>query len=158
MKKLFCSSLFLLAFLFCANQGFAQTSIYKWASYGASFAIPNTHKVKVNTAEAFESGDKNTWLELYPYKDETESAEGMIDKLLLIDGVKVSGRGEYTTGGYEGHWARCERESHPDWYFWYIGIVDPKTAVNFYAVVWYKKGDDAAYETASKMVYSFQKM
>ncbi|TAD97831.1 MAG: hypothetical protein EAZ97_11860 [Bacteroidetes bacterium] len=158
MKKSFYLTLFFVALFFCVSKSFAQTTVTNWKGSNLSFAIPNTHKLKSNTADAFESGDKNTWLEIYPYKDAAENSQAMIQKLVSEEGIKVASEGEYTTGGYEGYWARCEKASHPEWLFWYIGVVDPKTNHNFYAVVWYKKDDQTAQDLASKIAYSLQKM
>ncbi len=154
-------SLFVVAFIggtWSANSLFAQTTKYDWSKYGVSFSIPNTHAIKKNSADAFESGDSKTWIEMYPYEDATETAQGMIEKVASNGGFDIESEGAYQSGGYDGYWVRCTTSKHPAWKFWLIGFIDPNSAVNFYTIIWWKKGDDAAYKIAYNMSYSFQRM
>lgn len=155
--------LLLAAFMVCFNllatSSFAQETRYDWSGHGVSFAIPNTHKIKENTASHFESGDNLTWFEMYPYKDASATAKGMIIAVAESEtGMHIIDEGSYKTGGYDGYWITCEVDSHPDWQFWYIGFIDPNSDTNFYAVIWFKKGNAKAQEIANKMSNSFKKM
>jgi hypothetical protein len=159
MKRRFVS-LLLISFIFgfSAKNMFAQTTRYNWSKYGVSFAIPNTHEVKKSSAEEFESGDATTWLQMYPFADVTQTAKGMIDEVVSSGGYTIENEGAYTSGGYDGYWVRCSSTQYPTWKFWLIGFIDPGSATNFYSIIWWKKGNDAAYKIASDMSYSFKKI
>lgn len=144
--------------LWLVSSAQAQETVYNWADFGVSFAIPNTHKIKKNTATSFESGDNLTWLEMYPYKDASATAKGMITAVAEEEtGLSILEEGSYKSGGYDGYWITCEIPSQPDWQFWYIGFIDPDSDTNFYAKIWFKKGSAVAKSIANKMSYSFKK-
>lgn len=160
MRKMLLS-LLVVAFVsstFAVDSSFAQTTKYNWKKYGVSFFIPNTHTIKQNTPDAFESGDTKTWIEMYPYEDASETAKGMIEKVASNGGFNIEAEGAYESGGYDGYWVRCNTSKHPTWSFWLIGFIDPNSATNFYTIIWWKKGDNAAYKIAYDMSYSFKKM
>ena len=149
----------LLCFNLFVTDSFAQETRYNWSDYGVSFSIPNTHKIKTNSADVFESGDNLTWLEMYPYKDASATAKGMVIAVAKEQtDMKILDEGAYKTGGYDGYWITCESASHPEWQYWYIGFIDPNSDTNFYAVIWFKKGNAKAKEIANKMSYSFKKL
>lgn len=156
MKKIIVS--FLMVALFAVSNLVAQTTKYDWKKYGVSFSIPNTHQLKKNTADNFESGDAKTWIEMYPYEDANETAKGMVEKVASNGGFNIEAEGAYESGGYDGYWLRCNTAKHPTWSFWLIGFIDPNSAVNFYTIIWWKKGDNGAYKIAYDMSYSFKKM
>jgi len=62
-------SVLMLALFLASTTAFGQPVRYNWKDYGVSFAIPKTHKIITNTADEFESGDTQTRLEMYPFKD-----------------------------------------------------------------------------------------
>lgn len=158
MKKLL-SLIFVCAFFVIAHNASAQFTKYNWASYGVSFEVPSTHQVKKSNGDMFESGDQLTWLEMYPYKNSAETADGMIHAVIETEeGLTTMNEGSYKVGGYEGYWITCEVSQHPTWQFWYIGFIDPASDVNFYAKIWFKKGNAAASELAKKMSMKFKKM
>lgn len=159
MKKLI-FTLVISFFVLSTNIGYAQFQAYEWEYYHLSFEIPKTHKIIANTADNFESGDDNTYLQLYPYKDITESPESMIKSVLdnIEGGVKIFEEGDYEVGGYNGHWITCEINKYPEWQYWYIGFIDPASDVNFYAIIWYKKGNANAKNIANDMSFKFKKM
>ncbi len=159
MKKTVSSAILCILFLF-AFQAHAQVKFqeYNWKDFKVSFSIPTTHKIEANSDTEFESGDNLTWLQMYPYKDETETAKGMIEKVAKEAGVKIHDQGEYQVGGYDAYWITCESAKEPEWEYWYIGLIDPKTDVNFYAIIWYKKNNDAAGKIAEAMSLKFKKM
>jgi len=159
MKKILFKSVMTL--LLCSLLGLtaqAQTTTYTWDYYGVKFAIPNTHEIKNSTSAEFTSGDNLTWLHMEPYKDYSETAKGMVDKIAAEQNYTILGRGAYHSGGYDGYWIRCSAATHPDWYYWVIGFVDPNSDTNFYATIWWKKGNQTAYNIAYNMSYSFKKM
>ncbi|TAG45868.1 MAG: hypothetical protein EAZ31_01050 [Cytophagia bacterium] len=160
MKKIIVSFLIATFMVSTLSIGslFAQTTKYNWKKYGVSFVIPNTHALKKNTADAFESGDSKTWIEMYPYEDANETAKGMIQKVAGNGGFAVEGEGAYKSGGYDGYWLRCNTKKHPTWKFWLIGFIDPVSATNFYTIIWWKKDDKAAYKIAYDMSYSFRQI
>ncbi len=137
---------------------FAQWTDYTWGDYGLQFSIPNTHTVKRNKADAFESGDNTTWIELYPYDDISETPEDMIRNVAERSRFSIEEEGEYNSGGWEGYWVQCASDQHPEWKYWLIGFVDPESESNFYAIIWWKKGNDAAYNIANEMSYKFEKL
>ncbi|MFT5617730.1 MAG: hypothetical protein ACI85I_000955 [Arenicella sp.] len=145
-------------FLFVAGVANAQTIKYTWKDYGVAFSIPTTHEVKNSSGSEFTSGDNTTWLHMEPFKDYSETAKGMVDKIVRKEGYQVSGEGEYHSGGYDGYWARCSATTHPDWLYWVIGFIDPASDTNFYATIWWKKGNSNAYNIAYNISYSFKKM
>jgi hypothetical protein len=158
MKKLFITFVVLLiAGTFATTNLNAQTSVYTWEDYGLQFSIPDTHELKKNTADEFESGDESTWLELFPYKDSKETAQGMIEKVAANGGFTIQEKGKYTSGGYQGYWVKSESAEYPEWQYWLIGFIDPTSPTNFYAIIWWKKGDQDAYKIAWDMSYSFKK-
>jgi hypothetical protein len=160
-KKLnyFLLAALVVCFNLLATDSSAQVTRYEWSGHGISFAIPNTHKIKHNADDFFESGDNLTWLEMYPYKDASVTAKGMIMDVAKADPtMRILDEGSYKTGGYDGYWITCEENSHPDWQYWYIGFIDPKSDTNFYAKIWFKKGNSRAQEIANKMSTSFKKI
>jgi hypothetical protein len=160
VKKI-CVFLLVIAFVgstWAANDLFAQTTKYEWKKYGVSFLIPNTHAIKKNTADAFESGDSKTWIEMYPYEDANETAKGMIEKVASNGDFNIEAEGAYKSGGYDGYWIRCNTSKHPAWSFWIVGFIDPNSATNFYSIIWWKKGDNEAYKIAYNMSYSFKQI
>jgi len=136
----------------------AQTTKYDWKKYGVSFSIPNTHTLKKNSADEFESGDSKTWLQMFPFEDASQTAKGMVETVAANGGFKAEAEGAYTSGGYDGYWVRATTDQYPTWKFWLIGFIDPQSATNFYTIIWWKKGDDAAYKIAYDMSYSFKKI
>jgi len=136
----------------------AQTVPYTWKKYGISFAIPKTHDVSKNSTDEFESGDEQTWLQMFPFTDGSETAQGMIEKVAAQGKFSIEEEGEYTSGGYDGYWLQCSSATYPEWQYWLIGFIDPASETNFYSIIWWKKGDDAAYKIAYDMSYSFKKM
>ncbi len=151
--------IFVCAFFASAQMASAQFTEYTWESYGVSFVVPSTHQVKQNAEDVFESGDNFTWLEMYPYKDDTETAKGMIlDIVGDLEETRILKEGAYKVGGYDGYWITCEQSKHPEWQFWYIGFIDPVSDVNFYAIIWYKKNNPAALKLAQQMSLKFKKM
>ena len=138
MKKIISSAILCTLFLF-AFQAKAQFQEYNWKDFKVSFSIPATHEIKASSATEFESGDNLTWLQMYPYKDETETAKGMILKVADEADVDILKEGAYKVGGYDAYWITCETAKEPEWQFWYIGLIDPKSDVNFYAIIWFKK-------------------
>jgi hypothetical protein len=162
MKKL-SKLLPVIAFLsylsFFTTQANAQETLYNWKDYGVSFSVPKTHAIKNNTSSTFESGDNLTWLEMYPYKDGSATAKGMVYEVAKKQSsINIVDEGAYTSGGYDGYWLTCETDAYPEWRFWYIGFIDPASDVNFYAKIWFKKNDPIAKSIANKMSYSFKKM
>lgn len=158
MKKVL-NLIFVCAFFVIAHNASAQFTNYTWKDYGVSFAVPSTHKVQRSSGEVFESGDNLTWLEMYPYKDSEATAKGMISGIAdSEEGLTTMNEGSYKVGGYEGYWITCEVSKHPTWQFWYIGFIDPASDVNFYAKIWYKKGNVAAENLAKQMSMKFKKM
>ncbi len=154
-------SLFIVAFIACTvtTKGLmAQTTKYNWTKYGVSFSVPSTHTIKQNTADVFESGDANTWIEMYPYEDASETALGMVQKVASNGGFEIESEGAYESGGYDGYWIRCNTSQHPTWKFWIIGFIDPNSSTNFYTIIWWKKDNKAAYDIAYNMSYSFQQI
>ena len=159
MKNSSIQKIFLaLSFCLFVSAAEAQTINYTWDQFGVKFAIPQTHEVKNSTASEFTSGDNLTWLHMEPYKDYSETAKGMVDRIAAENNYRILGQGAYTSGGYDGYWIRCSADTHPDWLYWVIGFIDPNSDTNFYATIWWKKGNTAAYNIAHKMSYSFQKM
>ncbi len=152
--------LFLIAFVsqIWMQDAQAQTQLYNWSKYGVSFSIPKTHAIKKNLADEFESGDNLTWLQMYPYEDASETAKGMVENVAAGGGFSIESEGAYTSGGYDGYWVRATSETYPGWKFWLIGFIDPNSATNFYAIIWWKDGNSAAYKIAYDMSYSFKKM
>lgn len=139
------------------TSAFAQFKTYNFTAFGVKFDIPNTHKIIKNQGVEFESGDNLTWLELYPFNDASVTSDQMIDAVVSEKAMSIEQRGKYTSGGYEGTWIRCTDAAHPEWKFWVIGFIDPNSETNFYAIIWYKKNNQAAYDIAYKMSYSFKK-
>jgi hypothetical protein len=159
MKRILVSVLVIaLIGLFSSNNMHSQTVKYDWSGYGVSFSIPKTHEVKKSAADEFESGDDLTWLQLYPFKDASKTAKGMIEEVVSTGGFKSVEEGEYTSGGYDGYWMQCTSDKYPEWEYWLIGFIDPASETNFYAIIWWKKGNDAAYKIAYDMSYSFKKI
>lgn len=136
----------------------AQTTKYTWSKYGVSFSIPNSHEVIKNVADEFESGDELTWLQMYPFEDESATAQGMVQEVVKEGGYNIVEEGEYTSGGYDGYWIQCTSDEHPEWEYWLIGFIDPDSATNFYAIIWWKKDNQRAYDIANTMSYSFKKV
>lgn len=152
------SFLLLLFFGFSAETATAQTTLYNWDSYGVQFSVPSTHKVKQSSGTAFESGDNLTWIEMYPFKDYSATAKGMIQTITTQNNYNVISEGAYKSGGYDGYWIRCSTSKHPTWLFWVIGFIDPESDTNFYSIIWWKKGNQRAYDLAYDMSYSFKRM
>lgn len=158
MKNYALFSFFIVSFFVFNLTINAQTTVYTWEDYGLQFEIPNTHEIKVSTADEFESGDSQTWLNLYPYKDIEATADGMVYDIVSDGYYDIESEGEYSSGGWEGYWVRCTSEEYPDWKYWIIGFIDPESENNFYAIIWWKKDDNEAYNIAYDMSYSFTKM
>jgi hypothetical protein len=158
MKKTIFFLLFASICVFTVNNLFAQTKKYNWTKYGVSFSIPTTHEVKKNAADEFESGDDLTWIQMMPFKDSTQTAKGMIEEVAKAGGFTVEEEGAYTSGGYDGYWVRSTSSQYPEWQYWLIAFIDPNSSTNFYAIIWWKKGNDAAYKIAYDMSYSFKKI
>ncbi|WP_375558603.1 hypothetical protein ACE193_12675 [Bernardetia sp. OM2101] len=152
------SFLLLLFFSFSTNTATAQTTLYNWDSYGVQFSIPNTHEIKQSSGTAFESGDNLTWLEMYPFKDYSATSKGMVQEIMNQKGYRAISEGTYESGGYDGYWVRCSTAKHPTWLFWVIGFIDPESDTNFYAIIWWKKDNQRAYDLAYNMSYSFKRM
>lgn len=148
--------LFLFLGLGVFNQTKAQTTNYNWDSYGLSFTVPSTHEVKQSGSAEFESGDNKTWIEIYPYKDYSATPQSMIDKVVSTEGFAIESKGDYSSGKFKGRWVRATTPKHPTWKFWVIGFIDPDSDVNFYTIIWWKKGDSSAYNLAYDMSYSFK--
>ncbi len=136
----------------------AQWQDYTWEQYGLAFSVPSSHQLKQNKADAFESGDSKTWMELYPYHDASETAKGMIQKVAAKGGFTISNEGVYNSGGWNGYWVQATTSKWPTWEFWLIGFIDPNTSANFYSIIWWKKGNQSAYKIAYDMSYKFRKM
>jgi hypothetical protein len=141
-----------------ANAAFGQTKAHNLTKYGLSFSIPVSHTTKQDSPDTFESGDNLTWIEVYPYKTYSATAKGMIQDVANQRSFKIESEGAYTSGGYDGYWIRCKTDKHPSWKFWIIGFIDPNSDTNFYSVIWWKDGNQIAYNIAYKMSYSFKKM
>ncbi len=151
------SMLLLFAALFISSQlAYSQEVVYNWEDYGVSFSVPKTHKLLKNTADEFESGDDLTWLQMYPFKDASVTAKEMVEGIVQSAGMKVMKEGAYKSGGYDGYWILSQSPKYPDWEYWYIGFIDPNSDTNFYAIIWFKKGNKKAYDIANKMSYSFK--
>ncbi len=148
--------LLLFAVLFSSQIAYSQETVYNWDDYGVSFSIPNTHKVLKSSSEEFESGDDLTWLQMYPFKDASVTAKEMVAGIVEEAGMKVMKEGAYKSGGYDGYWILSQSPKYPDWEYWYIGFIDPNSDTNFYAIIWFKKGNKKAYDIANKMSYSFK--
>ena len=158
MRKL--ASFFVVCMFFIlTHKASAQFTEYTWKDYGVKFSVPSTHVVKQSTGKVFESGDKMTWLQMYPYKNSEATAKGMISAIVDdLNDVSILDEGAYKVGGYDGYWITCENSKLPEWQYWYIGFIDPKSDVNFYAIIWFKKGNAAAKKLANDMSYKFKKM
>jgi len=148
----------ILVALFTVATASAQWQEYTWSQYGLSFSVPSTHQIKVNKSDKFESGDNMTWIELYPYNDASETAKGMIKKVAQQGGFSIYKEGAYNSGGWEGYWVECTTAKWPTWKFWLIGFIDPNSETNFYSIIWWKKGNQKAYNIAYDMSYKFRKM
>lgn len=156
-KRIFLLAL-ILTCLFVPAALVAQTVSYTWKKYNLGFAIPKTHEVKDNTADHFESGDDQTWLELIPYKDASASASDAVVKYIKESnfGMEVTNEGDYHVNNLTGYQATCTSTEYPEWYFWIIGYIDPNSENNYISVIWYKRGNDAAYNIAGKIAQSFK--
>lgn len=152
------SLLLLLFFSFSTNIATAQTTLYNWDSYGVQFSVPSTHEIKQSSGTAFESGDNLTWIEMYPFKDYSATAKGMVQEIMNKKGYSAISEGAYKSGGYDGYWIRCATPQHPTWLFWVIGFIDPESDTNFYSIIWWKKDNQRAYDLAYNMSYSFKRM
>jgi hypothetical protein len=147
----------IFALILFSQTAFSQETVYKWGDFGVCFAIPNTHKILKNSGEEFESGDDLTWIQMYPFKDATVTAKGMVEGVVKEAGMTILKQGAYQSGGYDGYWVTSESSQYPEWQYWYIGFIDPTSDTNFYAVIWFKKNNKKAYDIANKMSYSFKK-
>lgn len=134
---------------------FAQGKDYTWKQHELSFSVPKTHTLKHHTSDAFESGNKLTQMKLYPYADASETAQGMVEKVASQRGLTIETKGGYNKNGLKGYWVRANSVKYPTQKFWVVGFTDAEKLTNYYAVVWWQKGNREAYKMAYDMVYSF---
>lgn len=148
--------LMLFGMFFSVQLTYAQETRYDWNDYGVSFAVPSTHKVLKSSGEEFESGDDLTWLQMFPFFDASVTAKEMIAGVVKEAGMKVVKEGHYKSGVYDGYWILSQSPADPEWEYWCIGFIDPYSETNFYALIWFKKGNKRAYDMANKIAYSFE--
>lgn len=129
---------------------------WSWNTYGLNFSVPSNMKVTVNSADEFGAKLDNDLLHLaiFPWEDDQltkETLNAEVKKLVKSLGYRGAALVELELNGFEGGYIIAEKDGVTTIV---VGLLDPESATNFYALIIYGPGyEDAALTIAN----SFEK-
>ncbi len=145
-------------FLIGVNSSYAQ-QYYTWDEYGISFSLADDFKEVVNNIEEFSAVGDGMEMSIIPFADETVSTDDItvytmavaaslnLDKFDDINTIQLNGfEGGYAEGVIQGE------------KIFLMGLIDPKSDVNFFVIITFLDNDQNAIEEAIEICRSFQKI
>lgn len=158
-KSLFVAALPFLIFAIPVTA--AEMSDWEWNDFNVQFSLPDTMKVIKNTADTFEATNDSVEFDIYPWKDESETAEHIAKEAfatlsteLGIDPktVKKTDGGSLKINGFDAYLMEGSGQSKNGGRIYaVVGLIDPDSSVNFAAYVdmWSDDADTALQEAVS---------
>ncbi|MBK6364356.1 MAG: hypothetical protein IPL63_00555 [Saprospiraceae bacterium] len=150
--------LVVIFFLIGVNSSYAQ-QYYTWDEYGISFSLADDFKEVVNNIEEFSAVGDGMEMSIIPFADETVSTDDItvytmavaaslnLDKFDDINTIQLNGfEGGYAEGVIQGE------------KIFLMGLIDPKSDVNFFVIITFLDNDQNAIEEAIEICRSFQKI
>ncbi|MEK7431779.1 MAG: hypothetical protein AABZ74_01500 [Cyanobacteriota bacterium] len=164
-KSLFAIALPLLVFATPVK----AASEWEWKDYNVQFALPDDMKVTTSTGDKFLAEAPGLSFEIYPWKDAKETAQNIakeafatLGKELEVDPktAKTSDGGALKINEYDAYLMEGEGKAKDGGLIYaVIGLIDPKSEVNFAAYVYfYSEDKDSAIKNAIDILMSIKKM
>ncbi len=144
-------------------------SEWEWKDFNVKFSLPADMKVTKSTGEEFSAEDDSLAFDIYPWKDETETAESIAKEAfntlateLGIDPktVKKTDGGSMKINEYDAYLMEGEgKAKNGNIIYAVVGLTDPTSGVNFAAYVdFWSEDKEESLKRAVDILNSIKKM
>ena len=152
------NTLLLFVAIFFSLTTYAQQE-YEWDDYGLAFTLPDDFEETASSDEVFEAEGDGMAFSLTVFKDASLTEDDIVEFTLMIaDEIDMDVADDadlVDINGYIGAYVLGMKDGVA---FYILGMIDPDSDTNFYAVVAFDDEDDIADEDAVEILLSIREM